>query len=79
MVLYSCRPLTLPPLRQTKYRNEVQDKQRRVNHEEGDRFPLPRLTTYGSVFSIWPRDTPAPPLGEAVAYEVGGAGPMEVG
>lgn len=60
---------------QTKYRNEVQEKQRRVNAEEGDRFPLPRLTTYGSVFSIWPRATAAAASGQARAE---GAGPMEV-
>lgn len=52
--------------------------QRRLVDEEGDRFPLPRLTTYGSVFSIWPRETPAAPLGEGVGGEQAGAGPMEV-
>lgn len=64
---------------QSKYRNEVQEKQSRVRAEEGDRFPLPRLTTYGSVFSIWPRaPASAPPLEQPAQAENEGAGPMEM-
>ena len=60
---------------QNKYRAEVRAKNARVTAEEGDRFPLPRLTTYGSMFSIWPRAVAAgaPPLSAEP-----GAGPMEV-
>lgn len=38
-----------------QYRIEVRQKQKEIVDREGTRFPLPRLTTYGSVFSIWPR------------------------